>query len=297
MVETETKALLCLCGLATRRPKEEYYEYGFHTNYLNWKIRLIDKNPNTKFTTVCSFEPTNISSKYHKEFWKENENIMSFDQTKKMIHEIFVDDYWGFQGITELDLSKTKINNMEKWNIECGQFYPAIRMKDIHDNVISFDDFDYVIFLRPDSYYREDVKLKKDTMSIIGDEGSYDRACGLYFCTLNDWDYSWVGPSKMIKEWITHLSNVHYLDIKEIEKIACKVVPDEDKKFIGKRLEYREMMGDIYFYENYLYNFRYIKEMQFEGIGRLGSPHQDGRPKFGFKSQQGYDDVSNITSR
>lgn len=303
MAETETSVLLCLCGIAIRRPKEQYYEYGFHTNYFNWKEKLIDKNPNTKFTTVCSFDPTNFSSKYHKDDWKENENITSFEQTKKMVYEIFADEYWGFHSIRELDLSKLRLNNISGMGFECSQIYPAIRMKDLHDKVISFDDYDYVIFLRPDSYFREDVILKENTMYLVGDHVELPitkdtRAGGVYFCTLNDWDYSWIGPTKIIKEWITHFSNMHYLDEEEVEKIASTVVSEEDKKFVRNRFDIHDTLQEnVNYVENYLYNFRYIKEMQYEGIARLGSPHQDGRPKFGFKSQHGYDDVNHITQR
>lgn len=283
MVRMATSALLCLCGLAARRPFEDREEYGFYTNSLNWKEKLIDKNPDIKFTTVCSFEPTNISKKYFKDKWRERDHITPFNKLKKMVPEIFADKCWGFHSLNELDLSE--FNNNRKWfssnivkmKVECSQIMPSIRMKHIHDEIVSFDDYDYIIFLRPDAYFIDDVILKENSMSIMGGLVAYPltkntRAAGLYFCTLADWDYCWMGSSRIMKDWIKHFSNLYYLSSKEIAKLANKIVSEEDKKFIVSRLEdYHCSLEDIKYIENYLYNFSFIDRMEYEGKCRLGS--------------------------
>ena len=287
MVRMEASALLCLCGLAARRPFEHSKEYGFYTNYLNWKEKLIDSNPNIKFTTVCSFDPTNISKKYFKNKWKERDNITSFDELKKMVPKIFADECWGFHSLNELDLSQFNnneewfSNNISKMRVECSQIMPSIRMKNIHEKIISFDDYDYVIFLRPDSYFIDDIILKENSMSLMG--GFIGKITentppgGLYFCTISDWDYCWIGSSKIMKEWVIHFANLHYQDSTEIAKLANKVVPETNKKFVGNRIKSPNpffadevVLKEIKYVENYLYNFLYIDRMKYEGKCRLG---------------------------
>lgn len=273
----ETNALLCLCGLAVRRPYEHVEEYGFHTNYLNWKEKLIDSNPNIKFTTVCLFEPSNFSWKYNGKDWFENENITSFDQIKKWARDIFKkEECWGFHSINELDLSNRQhqIFNLilQKIRFEIGQIYPAIRMKHINERIVPFNNYDYVIFLRPDSYFTENVLLKENSMSIVGDKVNPGTPPGsIYFCTLQDWDYCWFGSSKIMEEWITHFSNLNYIKAKKIQKIANKTIDEKNKKFVVNRFEAMdEWIEYVHFLENYLYNFKYINQMQYEGIAKLG---------------------------
>ena len=272
----EASALLCLCGLAIRRPLEHLKEYGFHTNYLNWKEKLIDSNPNIKFTTVCSFEPSNFSLKYNDKDWLENENITSFDEIKKRARYIFRGKSWGFHSVNELDLSNLKHqifnHTLQKIRFEIGQIFPAIRMKHINERIVSFDNYDYVIFLRPDCYFTENVLLKENSMSIVGNRPNPGTpAAGIYFCTLQDWDYCWFGSSKIMEEWITHFSNLNYIKAKKIQKIANKTIDEKNKKFVVNRFEeIDKWIEHIYFLENYLYNFKYINQMQYEGIAKLG---------------------------
>jgi len=265
MVEMAIKVLLCICGIAERAQKGKDETRGISSAHITWKKHILDCNPDIHFTTVCSFDPSRYSRKYNNDRSAEIDKTPSYEKTKKdTLNKYLSGDRWNLKKIIDYDLNNTidKYNNSIKSGFEISQINAAYRLIDIN-KTLSFDQFDYVLYLRPDVYFINDFIIDEDCRKkmyiIANNEIQNDKDENLYFCTYDDWDYSWFGRSDIIKDWSNHF--ILYPNICK-NNIVVKHIKNRDKKLVGTTDRKIKNENAIKI-ENYLYSFKYIHKISY----------------------------------